>query len=269
MKPRSYQDILDSAAGDSLSHNSDLWLAIASRIDRKPLKMTLRTQPILALLIALLVLFALSGVAYALGRAFGYIPGVGLVDQSSPIRVLAEPVTVKKQGISVTVSKVIADSSRTFISYRVDGIPRVDTGFPTCITIPELHLPDGTNLGYISGGEGIAVMRNGNFMNYGAEYVYAPIQNGTNTVTFMLPCVLPDGNGPENWEVPLKLVSAPPNFATPAVEIGATYSSSSPKLETTLTPTFEKATPGTMETSSSIYANSDTGTSGKEIRAVS
>ena len=132
MKKKPYRDILDSAAADSLHGHTNLWPNIAARLERKPLMMTLRTRPILALLIAFLILFALSGVVYALGRAFGYIPGIGVVDQSVPIRVLAEPITGKQQGISVTVSKVVADSSRTFISYRVAGIPLGENGFPAC-----------------------------------------------------------------------------------------------------------------------------------------
>ena len=92
MNKKTYHDILDSAADDSLSHNTDLWPSVSTRLERKSPMMTLRTRPVAAVLIALLILFALSGVVYALGRAFGYIPGIGIVDQSVPIRVLAEPV---------------------------------------------------------------------------------------------------------------------------------------------------------------------------------
>ena len=92
MNRKTYRNILDSAAADSLSQNTDLMPKISARLERKPWMMTLRTRPIVALLIALLILFALSGVAYALGRVFGYIPEVGLVDQSAPVLHLAQPV---------------------------------------------------------------------------------------------------------------------------------------------------------------------------------
>jgi hypothetical protein len=146
MNQKSYRDILDSAAAGSLSQNADLWPNISARLERKSPMMTLRTRPAVAILIAFLVLLALSGVAYALGRAFGYIPGIGVVELNTPLRILAEPVTVQKQGISVTVLKIVADSTRTFISLGVDGIPLGENGTPACATLPEMHLPDGTSL---------------------------------------------------------------------------------------------------------------------------
>ena len=155
MNRKPYGDILDFAAADSLSKNTNLWPKISAQLERKPLIMALRTRPILALLIALFILLALSGVAYALGKSLGYIPGVGLVDQSAPIRVLAEPVTVKQQEISLTVSQVVADATRTFINYRVDGIPFVENERPACSSLPEMRLSDGSTLETTGGGEGI------------------------------------------------------------------------------------------------------------------
>ena len=168
--------------------------------------MTLRTRPLTAILLILLILLALSGVVYALGRSLGYIPGIGIVDQSAPIRVLAKPVTVKQQGISVTVSKVVADSTRTFISYRVDEIPG---GY--CKT-PEMYLPDGTNLEQTC------------CSGPNSDGTYSPIPNGTNNVTFVLFCGFFEEGGPESFSfrLPLNLVPAPAGYATPAVEIAVT-----------------------------------------------
>ena len=222
MNRKPYRDVLDSAAADSLSRNTNLWPEISARLERKPLMTTLRARPVVAILIALLILLALSSVVYALGRAFGYIPGVGLVDQSVTIRVLAEPVTVKQQGISVTISKIIADSTRTFITYRVDGIPFIENEADACAFLPEMRLPDGSQLENIGGGEGIPVIRNGNFMHFEADYVYSPVPYGSNHVTFMVSCVLPKATGSIDWEIPLILVPAPANYATPVVEIAVT-----------------------------------------------
>ena len=219
MNRKPYGDILDSAAADSLSRNTNLWPKISAQLERKPLIMTLRTRPILALLIALFILLALSGVAYALGKSLGYIPGVGLVDQSAPIRVLAEPVTVKQQEISVTVSQVVADATRTFINYRVDGIPFVENERPACSSLPEMRLPDGSTLETTGGGEGIPVVRTGDSLNFEAEYVYTPIPIGENKVTFVLDCVVPEDAGQGNWEIPLELVAAPAGFVTPVAEM--------------------------------------------------
>ena len=41
----------------------------------------------------------------------------------------------------------------------------------------------------------------------------------------MLPCILPKGTGPENWNIPLNLVPAPADYATPIVEIAVTADS--------------------------------------------
>ena len=76
-----------------------------------------------------------------LGRSLGYIPGVGIVEQGAPLRVLAEPVTVEQQGISVTVSKVVADFTRTFISYRVDGIPLAENRVPASVAYRRCTCP--------------------------------------------------------------------------------------------------------------------------------
>ena len=57
----------------------------------------LRARPFAAILLALLILLVLSGVAYALSRSLGYIPGIGVVDQSAPLRALAEPAAGKPE----------------------------------------------------------------------------------------------------------------------------------------------------------------------------
>lgn len=222
MNDRTYFKVLDDTAADTISDQIDLMPRISARLERKSLMTTMRARPVVTIIVVLLALLILTTVVYALGRSLGYIPGVGIVEQNSPLRILAKPVTVEQQGISVTVSKVVADSTRTFISYRVDGIPLVENGIPPCITTPELHLPDGSNLENKSGSGGNAIMRNGNFMYYETEDVYSPIPNGSNHVIFVLSCVLPNATGPEYWNLPLDLVPAPAGYATPAVEIAVT-----------------------------------------------
>jgi hypothetical protein len=219
MKDKRMKDALEAIARRGVPENTNLWPSISARLERKSWMQTIRTRPVLMVVVAIVALLLLSGVVYALGRSLGYIPGIGIVDQSAPILVLAEPVTVKQHGISVTVSKVVADSTRTFVSYRVDGIPFVENEIPACTAIPEMHLPDDTNLEQTCCSGGTAVLKTGNTMYYEDEYVYSPIPNGINNVTFVLSCVLPEGSGPENWEIPLNLVPAPAGYATPVVEI--------------------------------------------------
>ena len=59
---------------------------------------TRRTRPLVAIDLALLTLLALTGVVYAIGKSLGYIPGIGVVNQDAPIRVLADPVTTSHNG---------------------------------------------------------------------------------------------------------------------------------------------------------------------------
>lgn len=240
MNKKSYRDILDSAAADSLSRNTDLWPKIAARIERKTPMLTLRTRPVLAMLIALLVLLALSGVTYALGRMFGYVPGVGIVERSAPLRILAEPVVVERDGLTITVSEVVADAEHTFVAYSVDGLIVPAMSRATCGTFPSLQLPDGSELSIVSvddgGPRGGQV---GTIMKLEQSVSYASIPTGVNDITFTIPCILAEGTGPENWRIPLALSPAPQDYATPAVEIGATFVASNPTFVILPTPTTD------------------------------
>ena len=65
---------------------------------------------VLALLVVSTLIIGPQRVYAAVRQLFGYIPGVGIVEQSNGIRVLAEPVSVEQDGITVTVKQVVADS---------------------------------------------------------------------------------------------------------------------------------------------------------------
>jgi hypothetical protein len=140
-------------------------------------------------------------------KLFGYIPGVGIVDRSSPIRVLAEPVSITRDGITVTVTSATLTGDRTQIAYRIFGVP--GSAYPNredvvgCIQGAYLRLADGTQLAQI---------------NYG----YEPVPASVNEAVFVIPCIantLP-GKAPENWELPLRFVPAPPDLTVmPVIEL--------------------------------------------------
>ena len=132
-------------------------------------------------------------------RMLGYIPGVGIVDESAPIRVLAEPVSVTRDGITITVTSATLTADRTQIAYRIFGLPA--SAYPTrediegCMPSEYLHLADGTKLVQINGG-------------------YEPVPAKVNQAFLEIPCItntLP-GKAPENWELPLRFVAAPPDL---------------------------------------------------------
>src|SRR5512143_2830957 len=116
-------DVLDDAARDYIPDNTELVPQVAARLKRISPMMTLRTRPLAALLIAVLILLALSGAAYALGRALGYFPGLGLVPQDAEFRVLSEPVSQTRDGITVTITQAIAKADQMFVTLRVENIP--------------------------------------------------------------------------------------------------------------------------------------------------
>jgi hypothetical protein len=143
----------------------------------------------------------------AIRGLFGYIPGVGIVDQSVPFRVLAEPVTVTRDGISITVTSALLTGEQTHIEYRIFGVP--GSAYPDredvlgCTEPEYLRLPDGTRLN-----------------RAGTDFGFVPA--GINTATFVMPCIfntLP-GKTPENWELPLRFKPAPPDLTVmPVIEL--------------------------------------------------
>jgi hypothetical protein len=239
MKEKQIKDVLESIAQRDVPENLNIWPQISAKVERKDFMQTVRTRPALAALLVLLALALFSGVAYAIGKVTGYIPGVGIVDQSVPLRILAQPVSLEREGLTVTVKQVVTDSDRTFVEYTVDGIPIRSDQPPMCYTVPLLQLPDGSSLELMSGESGGFGGEVGTFVRFETTVSSAPIPAGVERVTFFLSCILPEGSGPENWRIPLDLVQAPENYATPVVEVDATFVASGPKFspESTQQPT--------------------------------
>ena len=250
MKDNRVKNVLESIVQRDVPADTNLWPHIAERVERKKFMQTIRTRPALALSIALLALALLSSVVYAIGKVTGFIPGVGIIDQSVPLRILTEPVVAEREGLTVTVSQVVADSDHTFVAYAIDGLFWSAEGRTMCGVLPSLQLPDGITLNAVSGGYGPRGGRVGDPMNFKTTVDYPAIPAGVDDVTFSFPCILLEGTGPENWQILLKLSPAPEDYATPAVEIGATFVASNPMLATTPTPTSDVAiTPVPCESS--------------------
>src|SRR5512134_162777 len=83
MNDNRMKDVLEKIAHRGIPENTNLWPNISARIERKSPMMTLRTRPLVAILIVFLILLVLSSTAYALGRMLGYIPGIGMVEQTA------------------------------------------------------------------------------------------------------------------------------------------------------------------------------------------
>lgn len=171
----------------------------------------------LALLLIGILAVGPQRVLAAMRGLFGYIPGVGIVDQSAPFRVLAEPVTVTRDGISITVTSALLTGDKTHIEYRIFGVP--GSAYPNredvmgCTTPEYLRLPSGNRLARI-------------------DNDFGPVPAGIDAATFVMPCIfntLP-GTTPENWQLPLRFAPAPPDLTVvPVIEL-------SPSPQPSLTP---------------------------------
>ena len=172
---------------------------------------------LITLLMVGILLIGPQRVLAAMRGLFGYIPGVGIVEQSAPFRVLSEPVSVTRDGISITVTSALLTGDKTHVEYRIFGVP--GSAYPNredvmgCTTQEYLHLPDGSRIDRI-------------------DNDYGPVPTRIDSATFVIPCIfntLP-GKTPENWELPLHFVAAPPDLTVmPVIEL-------SPSPQANLTP---------------------------------
>lgn len=202
---------------------------------------TLRARPALAILLAFLALLLLTGVAYAIGRLSGYIPGVGFV-QTNALRVLAKPVSQTQAGITVSIEEVFVDSERTIIIYKTEGLTiqaansKGEAGGNPFGSVHLLLLPDGSTLEESTGYSGTPeplldnIQTEGGWPNYVARLVYPPVSDQVDKLTLLIPVLrnMPVGAAPENWSLTFQLKPAPAdiNYApviefTPASEDGA------------------------------------------------
>lgn len=236
MKQDHLKNTLELIARRGIPEDTDLWPRIAANFEgRKSLMQALRARPLTVIMIVVLVLLLLTGVVYAIGNALGYIPGIGFV-QSASLRVLVEPVSQTREGITVTIEQVTVDSERTIIVYKTEGLKIAAAnskgeggpfGAPT-----SLRLPDGTNL-EVSADNGLGgtpeplitnIHTEGGWPNYVQRLVYPPVPAGMNELTLSIPILetMPAGAAPENWEITFQLKPAPPDMTfAPITELAA------------------------------------------------
>ena len=240
MNTKETSRILDAIATDTIPNDVNLLPQIAAGYERKSVMYTLRKNPVLMVLIVLLALSLLTGVAYAIGRSLGYIPGVGLVEQDAPIRVLAEPVSITRDGITLTVNEAVLTPDKTIILFTLENVPwsalSHNENVGGCYDLPWMRLPDGSSLVFKDGGGQMGKSR----------FVYSPVPANVNETTFILPCIqetLP-GLAPENWQLALRFIPAPPDMTVlPVVEIAPTATSSASSPTVTVSPSDNQPSP--------------------------
>src|SRR5689334_5918471 len=236
MNRKSYSHILDHVARDGLHENTDLAPRIMAQIQKgKSTTMQPRTSEarrgaavrmkvfvtaFLILLVLAILLASVPSVRAAIQRWVGYVPGIGLISEGQ-IRVLAEPVSVERDGITLRVEQVLVDSNQTAVVYSVEGLtadmldsnPIGDT--PGCYKDAVLRFGED---GYSS----TNLVGTSWMTGYEHKTTYPAIPSTVDEVTLVMPCVrsaLP-GKAPENWELSFHLIPAPPDMtAFPVIEI--------------------------------------------------
>lgn len=207
MNDKQMKNILEKIAHRSVPDDTNLMPRIAARLERQSLMKSLRTRPVMAILLALIILLVLSGVVYAIGRSFGFSPDTGIVETSS-LRRLAEPVTLERDGFRVSVTEAAVDSDHTVIRYQVEWLipPPADGEFDTtCQGTPTLILPDSSLIGEgVAAADGKGVLENG----YWYRMEFPPVAIGQNEIKFILPCLVPmiPGPLPRDWQFSLQFV---------------------------------------------------------------
>ena len=195
---------------------------LRNELVRRPVQMKTRFfKPAwsVAFVLALAVIVvSVPGLAAALERVFGYVPEIGLVETTNGLRMLAEPVSVTRDGVTITITNVLAYDDHIELMYEVDGIqPNYNNSPEMCGAInPDnnfwsdadavLRLPDGTTIRRDYAGEYQFENR------YAMQPVYAiQLPANVDELTLVLKCIpfTKLGDVPENWEIPFKLVTVP------------------------------------------------------------
>ena len=207
---------------------------LRNELARRPMRMKSHIVLKPVWLIAMLLLIATltlstPQVATAIKQLFGYVPGVGLVETTYGLRMLAEPVSVTREGVTVTITQALVYEDRLELAYEVDGIvENYNHQKDMCLYHPDdtfwsdgdadLRLPDGTIVRRDYAGEFQFENR------YAMKPVYAvKIPMDVNELTMVLKC-LPFtklGAAPENWEVPFSLIKVPAGtvIGEPVIEV--------------------------------------------------
>jgi Tol biopolymer transport system component len=230
MNRKPYSQILDSIARDHMAENTDLAARILVRIQKgKGATMQPRVKmfvtAVLVLLVLMIALASVPAVRAAIQRWFGYVPDVGLVS-AGQIRVLAEPVSVTRDGITLTVEQVVVDSEHTTVNYKVEGLAGDIIDYTQLPQNPLLNPPDCGQDAFLRLPKADLSLTGQDGSSSGGGYehrsIYPAIAAEINEVTFVMPCVRFTlvGKAPENWELSLHLIPAPPEMTVfPVIEI--------------------------------------------------
>ncbi len=170
--------------------NKKNWLG---RMHWKPAALAFSSLVLMLLFFSVLVIGPQDVYAQIM-KLLGYIPGIGIVEQTPTTRIIEKPVRITREGVTVSVNSLYSSESETRIEVGISGVPlsayAPDETISGCKQQAYLRLPDGTIL---------------------AENAIIPAD--VYEITYVLPCIYNTrpATTPLNWEIPLTLVSIPEN----------------------------------------------------------
>ncbi|MDH5506563.1 MAG: NBR1-Ig-like domain-containing protein [Anaerolineae bacterium] len=228
---------------------------------------------IFTLLILATLIIGPQNVVSALQNLFGYVPGIGFVEADL---VLVEPVSLEREGITLTIENLVATKEETTLIYRATNLPLGDLAAyrqahqddpdldgPLSSQSSEhtLRAQDGTVYpGRIIKG---SMEKDGRPDKRGTDWVgvivFPPLPAGTRQITFQLD-VLPNlypGMAPENWEITIQLEPATGENPIPAYQpdYATLTPEAHPQPEITATPSMQAGVQLILN-AVSVYENS-------------
>lgn len=223
--------------------NPDFAKRLRNELVRRPVQMkprfTFKPAWVMAALMALSV-FTVSAprLVAAFGRIFGYVPDVGLVDTTSGLRMLKQPVIATRDGVTLTITNVFVYQDRIELKYEVSGIAPENDGWQAAdrSTNPTAFC-GGVNPGGTYNKDGDARLRlpDGSIIErettgkypqnaFAMQPVYeVSLPADMRELFFLLKCIPQARLGavPENWEIYLELVDMPAGtpVGEPVIEV--------------------------------------------------
>ena len=189
-------------------------------------------------LLAALLLVSTPRVVSALRQLFGYVPEVGLVENTGSLRMLAEPVSVTRDGVTLTVKNVFVYPDRVELIYESTGIdPANDGSQARDYSTNPTAFCGGVNIGEtaIKDGDARLLLPDGTVLEREYTGVYpqnafamtpvyqVAIPPNVTEMTMILNCIPWARRGvvPENWEVPFELALVPAGtvVGSPVIEV--------------------------------------------------
>ncbi len=160
-----------------------------------------RTQPLLALIITLIILALLTGAAYAFGKLAGYIPGFGFTSDAQSVYLLSEPVETSGEDLILSVEQAVSDKARFWVKISIKGMINQEDFFQAFVS-----LPDGEKLPFQVGDTETNETENTTLI-----YLFPPLPDATDQLDLLI-----EGLGGQNFLIPLKLRPAKPDEILPS-----------------------------------------------------